>query len=1174
MVKKVKKLTVKHLFLIELAVIFILGLIPLLWYRQGFLVFGHDVGYYLDPRANFKDNFYTWSNRTSSFGSVQTITLSSVFIYALEAFISFLGFGLIDTQKIIFIFWFTLPGITMYLMLKSFNPDKRNYSTRLMGSIFYMMNHFLLQGWFIAERTKFSIVAALPLIILILKKLFLDNESPYKNALILSLIIFILNGGIALPVWAGTFVTAFSFILVFLAPAGKKFKGKLRNITVFGLVFILSSLILNFYWIYPNLLAFRITIGEKATSVGMTSTAVDWAREISRNASFTNIFRMQGIPDWYGNPEHPYSSVFLTKPVFVFLSVLFPILGFIGALKLKKDSNDEIVLKRGMLLTIFISLPFIAGLHAPFGFIYEFLIRHFPGFTLLRSSYYKFGYALWFSYSYLIGLGVKRVANMWSKSLNFFFFLFLTIVVFIYNFPFFTGILFKWSESYSTMVKVPDYLLEAKKYIDTKYFTTRYLVTPPLDERTYYDIYNWGYFSLANVFNKLTRQSVVVNDAIIKPNERHIIDAVYKDIENRGNLELLKYLSVDSIVVRGDYSAGQDSQYSYTGIVDSIEKSGELKKTAFFGEWSFYDISGETYPLVYIPSSKSLVRANPDEFYKGSFPPSFNMGELFVLEDNDLVDRKDYNFGYNSNLLQAWCIDCVSGKNLSISEPPVKKINNRVVNYLSDKLESLRLLRIHQASDQIDFIFNSMLKDTQTIKLISEKSDSNSALIEREIGDWEYKINLIEDLFGQLDRWSLKREYSEKINYYFTFFSGRLGPISNSKDEVFTSKVKALINKLNVSISKVSIADLSAKSEHSTYYIEIPETGNYKIYVLFFDSVSKKSIDSRSLLVNKDFERVSPQRKGWFESEALTLNSGKIDIELENKYISLIPLVKVEQIDIISSDEEVCRKMDIEDLNPDSKYQINYDFEMSKDATLKLVAEELSLDEKLKSIELMSPVGISDGGKMSYKSSYLPGGYLKKTSLNYCLNTPDGGEVKAKVTNIVVSEEPKQPLVFFQSDKIVPSERSAYLEFLRLNQTKYLVRVKNPAEKFLLNINLRNDPNWVIRQVDSQNSGKYFSGEYRQFLGGRVREYKAQDKHVLSDLIFKSISQDVSFEKLQANGYSNAWIVDNSGETDIDKQTFLIEFKLQNSYYKGAILSIVGLIVVIGLYLHLRKRQI
>ena len=197
---------------LEIIFIFLVGLVPLLWYRPGFLALGHDMSFPLAPLDYFKDRLYVWTDRMGTFGSNQTDSINGVFIHGLEALLASTSSSLVQAQQFTFIFWMVLPGLTMYFLLKSLHPEKEAYPLRVIGSLFYMMNGYLLQAWTIAERTKFSLVAALPLTILILVNVFYRKKPILKQSIILSLLLFVLNGGAGIPLWGGLFVTFLPFL--------------------------------------------------------------------------------------------------------------------------------------------------------------------------------------------------------------------------------------------------------------------------------------------------------------------------------------------------------------------------------------------------------------------------------------------------------------------------------------------------------------------------------------------------------------------------------------------------------------------------------------------------------------------------------------------------------------------------------------------------------------------------------------------------------------------------------------------------------------------------------------------------------------------------------------------------------------------------------------------------
>src|SRR3989338_7803664 len=154
--------------MLELLIIFSLSLFPLNWFPGDTVITGHDSGNALIPINHFLDRLYVWTNRWG-LGSDQSYALGAFFIHGLEALISSLGATLQWQQKINYIFWLFLPGLTMYIFAYFTFPKKRYLP--LIASVLFMFNHFLLQGWFVTERTKFSTYAVLPLLLLYIFKM-------------------------------------------------------------------------------------------------------------------------------------------------------------------------------------------------------------------------------------------------------------------------------------------------------------------------------------------------------------------------------------------------------------------------------------------------------------------------------------------------------------------------------------------------------------------------------------------------------------------------------------------------------------------------------------------------------------------------------------------------------------------------------------------------------------------------------------------------------------------------------------------------------------------------------------------------------------------------------------------------------------------------------------------
>ena len=307
-----------NIFYLEIILILAVGLIPLLWYKEGFIALGHDIGFPLAPVDHFLDRLFTWTASVGPFGSNSVHQMSGFFIHGLEAFLSSMGFSLIWVQKLTFIFWFVLPGISMYVLLRYLYPKRDDYPVRLAGSLFYMMNHYLLQAWTIAERTKFSIVTAIPILILVIIRVFQNRGSTFVNSTFFALTLFFLNGGEGIPLWGGMVVAVLVVTIILFSLSKERFLSKLKRLTLFVFLSFVLLAMLNAYWLYPFLRSYEQTVTQRIESGWGIAGVIAWSQTVSSNTSWINLLKLQGVPDWYDNPEHPYANTFFTSPILIF----------------------------------------------------------------------------------------------------------------------------------------------------------------------------------------------------------------------------------------------------------------------------------------------------------------------------------------------------------------------------------------------------------------------------------------------------------------------------------------------------------------------------------------------------------------------------------------------------------------------------------------------------------------------------------------------------------------------------------------------------------------------------------------------------------------------------------------------------------------------------------------
>ena len=178
-----KKLFRYRTFL-EILFIFFLSLTPLLWFERGTIIVGHDNVFAIDPVTFLQGRLFTWVDH--GFGQSQDLIMGTIPIHLIDAIPYVLGLPFQATEMAVYVFWFFLIGISAYILARQFR--EQSWVFRLLVVILYQFNFFLLQGWWIGERTKFSAYIALPLIFTLFLRVHRGETSVFKSAVLVSLI--------------------------------------------------------------------------------------------------------------------------------------------------------------------------------------------------------------------------------------------------------------------------------------------------------------------------------------------------------------------------------------------------------------------------------------------------------------------------------------------------------------------------------------------------------------------------------------------------------------------------------------------------------------------------------------------------------------------------------------------------------------------------------------------------------------------------------------------------------------------------------------------------------------------------------------------------------------------------------------------------------------------------
>lgn len=1088
---------------LEILAIFILSLTPLLWLKAGEIILGHDSGFRLDPTSFYKSLYYSW-NPINNFGIDLSLFKGFLVTQLPEVLFTYFSDSLTLGQIVTFIFWFFLMGISMYVLINSLFAKRKYWIVRVLAPTLYIYNFFLLQAWFIAERAKFSLYAALPLGLLVIINTFSRKYSLIKGAIIFSLLFLFLNGGGSPPNFGAVLITytiAFLYLTLVrvLEKGTREILFSLKAITLF----LIGPLILNAYWTLPALFSVIERYSSTLLSIGGVEGVLSWEKTVNRFASLANLFRLQGIPDWYGE-GHPYSHFYQTKPLLILGSFIPLLIIILGSFTRK---TKVLIL---FLLIFFWGAIFTAGTHPPFGFIYEFLVKNFPGFAIFRTSFYKFGAAFWFAYSFLLGYFLNIFLLKIKKP---FFRFSITIIcllgILLYHFPYFSDNFFSWNPPFITKVRVPKYVYETSKYLsDSDINPKKILILPRLDERFLVDSYEWGYFGLDILPRLFSKVPIIAND-----NQNiKMVSSIYESLQD-GTVDkaarLASLAGIDTILWRDDvlYNDKKTGSSKFSYIERYLEKEPFSRKFEN-GPWKIYKIEKEPTPDVYA-ASEVYLSTTSEETLKDlvSFSNENSLSVFVFTEIRE--DAKKLEQLLKGIYLEAECVFCAPGsfENLSggIALPVVRFLPDSEFYFLVTRREGIQFAEVSKNPEaRIDFdlaLANKRLAEIAQI-LEREKEIKKEHLLIENIE--KYKEN-IEDSFSQTELLSEQRKnfYLIRILSFMQAQVGLLVKLDQEKDvfnnENFASLGQFISEKTNYLKENIWIteSDLNQK-----FYLELNNTAEYQILLSEPIGVDKILIDGQEVnRLDKIRLESGVHRLQVLYKEPQNLLTGD-----ESRL--------GETINLSSGQERVFK---LENLDISKDYLIRLDYKV-------LEGQAFFLEVEGKHDKIEERLAARDWRTFYYVlSPDLPDEEIKiKIALR---GFKKSGTIQIK--DLRIGEFSNLRIFLDQSfereDNAEPS-----ISIKKKNPSEYLIQVEKAKEPFLL--------------VFSEG----FSEGWRLYID---KEETPKDKH------------------FKVNGYANAWLVDKKGKFQGE-----VVYLPQRRFETGLFISILGVIAAsILLWKHWRS---
>lgn len=813
--------------LLHLVCIVVISLTPFLWLRDGSSVIGHDTGYAILPVEHFVDRLFTWTHRYG-LGADQSFATPGFFIHGFEALayiVSAQNHSL--SQRIVFSFYMLGMGLSMYFVARELFPRYKNALLPLFAAVLYEVNHFVLQAWFIAERPKFLTYIALPLLFLILHKLFQKKVSGFRAGIFTSVIFLFLNGGGAIPLFGALIVGVALLILIYLF-LSKTFFRDTWNLIQYGLTTILFSALLQAYWLLPYISFVKSSFSTEVAKSGGIEGVLSWVASISQDTSYANLFRLQGIQEWYVNPFHTYAHYYFSSPILILASFLFPVL-FLYSL-LKHERNDRAIVASLSLLAL-VGMLFMAGTHQPFGAFYTYLLRNVPGFIAFRTPFYKFAPLLWLSFSLLIGYALSLLKDRFlpTKFHNLFSCLCI-ILVLGYHFPFFSSQFFTYGASRTTKVHIPDYVFSYGKWMNLhgKEFG-RTLVYPPISQTTYVDETDWGYWSLSTVFSLLDRHSYAEATVVHTQTENQLIQNVTDLIDQKDSrwIEAANLLGVDSVVVVKDRIVPPNRQKVTTEAFGFLSQQG-LQPVKTFGKWELYKIPNtQNSPfgvLTYI------VAVNPSSYADLShvLTASERNFDGFVHIGVDVPNL-------DSVIVRPKCEQCLLELPLAIQPPNVLFDAPGMPFYSTRKakMEKDRLIKVSPA-DQITNELNNSVRYLSYIRFIFNAHSSTPVRVIA----WRDYVTVLSKLSDAVDLYVQTTPDLEKRNELLQTTQSTvilqwrelltyLRTVNDIEESGSYQQVLLLMSKLNTNVQDAGY--FSTKMSDKKYVISADSSFQYQV---------------------------------------------------------------------------------------------------------------------------------------------------------------------------------------------------------------------------------------------------------------------------------------------------------------------------------------------------------
>lgn len=791
-----------------LLIIFIFGLTPLIWFKNGLIIAGGDHLEYLDASNLFYYYSFSWNSKFSE-GS-PNLNISQVFPYILFwVVLKKIGLSLVSIEKIWFILAFFLPGLFIYYLIKTLARDKKNYYlSGIICAFLYMFNLYIVLD---PIHEVYRLVQIfLPLILAFWIKGLRAQKFSLKYPIYIAIIsIFFTSSYLIPPVVSIIPLTLFVYLIFFFFNNRSKIVRGLK----FAFVTLIIIILINLWWMivyFPN----AIQISERMHKIKGFITALD-------TGPLLEFFRFLGQWGWklkgYELPYFSYADYYDRFPL-LFLTFLLSMVIFSSILFLRKYKNVSYFVFLSLL-----GLFLVKGTHSPFGEIYNFFYHNIPGFWTFREPYTKFTLLNIFSFSVLLGYSVDGIYNFiknssFVKRNKYFYFIpniftvLIILTILTISLPMLTGEVI-WNEKdgnrRSWHVKIPDYWINIQNWFETNDNKNKIFMTPK--GGLYNSPFDWehGFSSTYTPAKILFKNPILFFDSEPLTYANYLINSIHENL-NPGNIldfsEILSLLNVKYILQQNDlnWEFGSPGTLSPIDMKKILENQEGFNKKGSFGKLDLYEIDDNFFiQKIYIPDKTIYLNGGIEDIEylaKISYFNEFDK-KSGVFFSEFLDDKNILNMDYISHIFLIQDVQRNRDDTNWIYEINVPvKLDYNIYFRNSDSFKK----------HDVDFIYMNVDGKEKMIKIRDVKN-----------GEWIFLDNLILD------------KDSHKIEISFFDSMGRKKPpikmdLAIKADKENAEKPKIVFREINPSKYNVEIKDAKYP-----YFLVLSENfnKNWKLYL-------------------------------------------------------------------------------------------------------------------------------------------------------------------------------------------------------------------------------------------------------------------------------------------------------------------------------------------------------